>query len=188
MRQLFSLNKNEKKFCLELARQTIESKLNNSKLILDNIPKKLFEKKACFVTLLKEKDLRGCVGHLNSFQELYKDVIDNSINSAFNDNRFLPLTKEDFCKTKIEISVLTDPEKINYSSTEDLLKKIVVKKDGLIIKKGYNSATFLPSVWEELPKKEDFLNHLCLKAGLNIDEWKNNSLEVEKYFAIVFKE
>jgi len=83
---------------------------------------------------------------------------------------------------------LTVPEKITYNDYNDLFNKIKPNIDGVIIKKGGNSATFLPQVWEQLPDKEDFFNNLCLKANLNMDEWKNNRLQVETYQAIVFGE
>ncbi len=190
MHQSFSLNEKEKIFCLGLARKVLESELfgKDFKIEENKIPKKLFEKKACFVTLTKNNNLRGCVGHLDAFQELYKDIIDNSINAAFCDSRFSSLKKEELKKIRIEISVLTDPKKVNYSSPEELLEKIVPKKDGLIISNGFCSSTFLPTVWEQLKTKKEFLEHLCMKAGFEKEEWKKNYLEVKKYETIVFQE
>jgi AMMECR1 domain-containing protein len=60
--------------------------------------------------------------------------------------------------------------------------------DGLIIEKGYQSATFLPQVWEQLPEKEEFLGHLCMKAGLSANEWKKGTLTVYTYQVQAFEE
>lgn len=209
MEKKFSLNEKEKRFCTSLACQSINYFLaNNSILSLDEsetqkVPKKLLEKKACFVTLMLRGEqpstkrgtsrepgwrLRGCIGHLQAIQSLYKDIIENSVNAAFEDPRFPALSENEFDYIKIEVSVLTDPIDLPFSDSKDLLKKLHVGKDGLIIRKGYNSATFLPSVWEELPKKEEFLSHLCRKAGLASDAWKGPGLVVQRYEAIKAKE
>jgi hypothetical protein len=165
---------------LKLARESIKSKLENKELkISDLIKKKYSEKKACFVTLTTNGNLRGCIGSLEPRQELWKEVAENARNAAFSDPRFNALTKEELEKVKIEISVLSIPKKIEYKDSEDLKKKI--KGKGVIIKKGYNSATYLPQVWKELPDEEEFLSSLCRKAGLAEDMWKTGKLEVWNY-------
>jgi AMMECR1 domain-containing protein len=70
----------------------------------------------------------------------------------------------------------------------DLLKKLHPGTDGVIIKKGYHQSTFLPQVWEQLHRTEDFLSHLCLKAGLESEEWKKGTLEVSTYQVQAFEE
>jgi uncharacterized protein len=157
---------------LKLARKAIKSHFDGEKLFVDEkIKKKFGEKLACFVTLTEGGELRGCIGTLSAHQELWKDVIENAIHAGFDDYRFSPLSKDELSKIKIEISVLSKPEKLEYKNPEDLLKKID-KKMGLILKKGWNSATFLPQVWEQLPDKVLFLEHLSSKAGLLKDAWK----------------
>jgi len=168
---------------LNLARSAIGSELDNKKLdISKEIKEKYSEKKACFVTLTEHGRLRGCVGSLYPHQELYKDVIENAIHAAFEDYRFPQLKKDELAKIKIEISVLSVPQKLEFKNEKELLKKID-KDMGIILKKGFNSATFLPQVWEELPNKIDFLESLCLKAGIEKDAWKNSEIyfyKVEK--------
>lgn len=168
---------------LQLARKTIEYYLDNKELkIPEELKKKYSKKQACFVTLTKNKELRGCIGSLYPKQELWKDIQENAINAAFHDFRFNPLTKEELKKIKIEISILTIPKKINFKNEKELLKKIN-KKMGIILKKGFNNSTFLPQVWEEILDKQDFLEQLSLKAGLDKNAWKNAeiySYEVEK--------
>jgi len=84
---------------------------------------------------------------------------------------------------------LTEPKRLSYSDTNDLLKKLRPDIDGVIIKKDdLHQATFLPQVWDQLPKKEDFLTHLCLKARLGADAWKKGDLEVSVYQVQAFEE
>lgn len=158
---------------LKLARETIKCRLNNTKLIIEECIKEKYSKKqACFVTLTINNELRGCIGSLESHEELWKDVIDNSINAAFNDPRFPSINKNELNKINIEISVISAAEKINYKNPDDLLEKID-NKMGIILKKGPYSSTFLPQVWQQLPKKIDFFEHLSIKAGLGKNDWKN---------------
>jgi AmmeMemoRadiSam system protein A len=157
---------------LQLARKTIEEYFNGKNFVPDNKIKQEYSKKqACFVTLTKNKNLRGCIGSLQASQPLWKDVTENALNAAFRDPRFLPLNKNELKEIKIEISVLSESKKLEYADDKDLLKKINHKM-GLILKKGYSSSTFLPQVWEELPDKINFLEHLSMKAGLSKDSWK----------------
>jgi len=158
----------------QLARKTLEAQFSDKKFEPDKETKKKFSKNlACFVTLTKKKELRGCIGSLRAHQFLWKDVIDNSLNAAFQDPRFLPLDKRELKEIKIEVSVLSEPKKLVFKTPEELLKKIN-NKMGLILKKGFYSSTFLPQVWEDLPGKNSFLEHLSLKAGLTKDAWKNS--------------
>ncbi|VVB76267.1 Uncharacterised protein [uncultured archaeon] len=188
--QEFFLDDTESNYCTALARRSIEfGLLNDSLFRLDagevkSVPKKLLEKKACFVTITIDGNLRGCIGHLVAIQPLYLDIIENAFSAAFSDPRFSALSKKELQRIKIEVSVLTAPEELNFKSPNELLEKIAAGKDGLIITKGQRSATFLPSVWEELPNKEDFLSHLCMKAGLSDEEWLSPGLRVQRYYAI----
>lgn len=161
---------------LKLARDAIESELNQKKLIIPETLKSEFSKKqACFVTLTENNELKGCIGSLEPRQELWKDVAENAVHAAFNDFRFSPLSKEDLKKIKIEISVLTIPKKLEYRNEQEILKKIN-NSMGIILKKSMRSATFLPQVWKQIPDKTEFLEELSLKAGLRKDDWKNSEV------------
>jgi len=172
---------------LKLARKTLEAHFKGKRPeITEDIKKKFSEEKACFVTLTLSGELRGCVGSLEARQELWKDVVENSINAAFNDSRFPELALEELKKIKIEISVLSIPKKISFANLEEFKKKISGK--GVIIKKGWNSATYLPQVWEDISDKEEFLSSLCQKAGLNMNAWKEKGLDVWIYDVEKIKE
>jgi uncharacterized protein len=158
---------------LEIAREAIRCRLDGDVIRLtEEIKERYSEKQACFVTLTENNELRGCIGSLEAHQELWKDVVDNAMNAGFSDPRFPPLDKTEFNNIKIEVSILSIPEKLDYKDQKDLLKKID-KKMGIILRKGFYSATFLPQVWEQIPEKIDFLEHLSRKAGLNKDTWKD---------------
>ncbi len=186
------LNSEEKKYLLSLARRSIKKFLDTgSRIDVDpsDVPsERLSEDGACFVTLHIGADLRGCIGSLEAHRPLVMDVADNAVAAAFGDPRFYPLTTEEFGKVKISISVLTKPECLPVKDSDDLLKKLKPGKHGLIMEKGTARATFLPAVWEQLPEKEEFLNHLSLKACLARDGWKSVDCRFFVYEAEEFSE
>ena len=161
---------NNLKPLLKLARDAIESKIYDREVCVnEEIKKKFSKKQSCFVTLTEDNMLRGCIGSLYANQELWKDVVDNAIHAAFHDYRFLPLKERELDKIKIEVSVLSIPEKLGIGA--EVFDKID-NKMGIILEKGSSSSTFLPQVWEQIPDKKEFLEQLSLKEGLNKDAWK----------------
>lgn len=140
---------------------------------------------ATFVTLTLNGELRGCIGSLEAYRPLVNDLVSNAIAAAFEDPRFYPLTKEEFEKVDIEVSLLTPSEPIAYEDIEDLKSKITPFEDGIVLETNGRRATFLPQVWEQLPQFEQFFAHLCQKAGLNGDCLQNHPLirryRVHKY-------
>jgi len=172
------------------ARAVITSSLNNdiSSKSLEFVTSKLKEKRGCFVTLHKKGELRGCIGTIEPFKPLVECIEENAFNAAFQDPRFSPLSKNELEEIDIEVSVLTVPKKLEFSGGEDLKQKLIPKKHGVILSYGFHRATFLPQVWEQLPACDDFLGHLCLKAGLERNAWKNMNISVEVYEAEYFSE
>ena len=132
--------------------------------------------------------MRGCIGNLTANEPLSEGVRRNAINAAFHDPRFPPLTDKELDEVDIEVSILTEPQPLDYVDGEDLLTRLRVDVDGVIIRKGHASATFLPQVWEQLPDPEEFLGHLCMKAGLSSDAWRQNKLDVLTYQVQYFEE
>lgn len=180
----------EKQQLLKLARQSIEHGLKTGKALkVDDSqwPDSVKVQAACFVTLNINSQLRGCIGHLSAIQPLVDDVAENAYSAAFRDPRFQPLSEDELDTIHIDISVLTPPEKISFSDEDDLLSQIEPDVDGLILKDGFRQGTFLPSVWEQLPDKNDFWRHLKLKAGLAPDHW-SDTLEVSRYRALAISE
>ncbi|MEA3522432.1 MAG: AmmeMemoRadiSam system protein A [Campylobacterota bacterium] len=158
------------KVLLALAKYSIDEEFTNEQEIdkeamIEKYPK-LQEKRAVFVTLNLKGQLRGCIGSLIPHRRLIDDVISNAKSAAFRDPRFPPLTQEEFKNIEMEISLLSVPYELEYEDIADLKAKIRVGVDGVILQHHNNQATFLPSVWEQLPDFESFFTHLCYKAGL----------------------
>jgi len=179
---------------LRLARGTIAARLGvsdaSNRIIPDNeLADPAFqEQRGTFVTLKIRNQLRGCMGCLTPSETILEGIKRNAINAAFNDPRFPPLTTPELEEAEIEVSILTTPQELQYSDGSDLLKKLRPNIDGAIISQGMARATFLPQVWEQLPRTEDFLSHLCRKAGLSPDEWKKGELGVSIYQVQYFHE
>ena len=89
---------------------------------------------------------------------------------------------------KIEISVLTDPQPLPFSSPEDLLSKLRPNEDGVLLHIGPRTATFLPQVWAQIPDKVEFLNHLSQKAGCETSAWRGKDVSVSIYHVECFEE
>ena len=145
-------------------------------------------KSGTFVTLKSNNQLRGCIGSLTASTSIADGVRENALNAAFHDPRFPPLKKKELDGVHIEVSVLTKPVPLEYTDADDLLAKLKPGVDGVIIRKGYASATFLPQVWEQLPQPEPFLSHLCAKAGLPSGQWRQGELTVLVYRVQYFEE
>lgn len=141
-----------------------------------------------FVTLKLDSRLRGCIGSLKGFTPLRKEVRRNAIKAAFDDPRFRTLNADELERVHIEVSILTPPQNLNYRDADDLLQKLRPGIDGVILKKGPAGATFLPQVWDQLAKPEDFLAQLCLKAGLSEKTWQTGSLKIKTYQVQPFSE
>lgn len=175
----------EKKILLDLADAAIKYGLEHHArlpLKLDDYPKKLCALGASFVTLELDGDLRGCIGSLEAYQPLIKDVAENAYNAAFSDPRFYPLQKNEYSHLTKHISILSKPEPMYFTSEADLLRQLRPNIDGLILSDHGQRGTFLPAVWESLPTKELFWQHLKLKAGLPENYW-SDTLKVERYTA-----
>ncbi|MGA2324585.1 MAG: AmmeMemoRadiSam system protein B [Sedimentisphaerales bacterium] len=170
-----SLTQKDKQNLLLLARRTIESYLQNGQASTPEqlgvtVTDAIKTKRAAFVTLKKNSDLRGCIGDVFPRQSLYKSVIANAINAAVNDWRFSPVTRDELAGIKIEISALTVPQPI------DSYNQIRLGTDGIVLNKAGYSALFLPQVAPEQKWTiEETLTHLSIKAGLPPDGWKKDA-------------
>lgn len=180
--------KNRKEL-IELARETIRAKLlNKNPSCLLSGDDLYSQNRGCFVTLHKNGNLRGCIGIIEPVWPLAEAVKMNAINAAFDDPRFFPVQPDELEEISVEISVLSVPEKLDYSGADDLIAKLIPEKHGVIISRGSRKATFLPQVWQQLPDPVQFLKHLCSKAGLNVFSWREPDFQVQVYEAEVFAE
>ena len=131
----------------------------------------LGEAAATFVTLTQQGQLRGCIGSLEAHRPLARDVAANALAAAFHDPRFRPLGKDEFVRTRVEVSLLTPADPFPVRDEADALARLRPLVDGLILSYRGRRATFLPQVWESLRAPSDFLAQLKLKAGLPADFW-----------------
>ena len=167
-------------------RQISESQKARMECRLEDPP--LQEPCGTFVTLKIGGQLRGCIGSLTGTESIVENVRSNAINAAFHDPRFRALTAEELDRVVIEVSVLTEPKPLDYTDADDLTAKLRPDIDGVTIRKGAASATFLPQVWQQLPKVDMFLSQLCMKAGLAAEAWRRDRLDVETYQVQYFEE
>ena len=170
------MNNKDRSQLLDLARKSIEHYLNQKKqFLLDNQNNPMFlEERAVFVTLHKDGNLRGCIGHMHAQMPLYKAVIEMAAAAAFEDPRFPSVQKEELDNIEIEISVLSPMERVFDHNI------IRMEIDGVWIKKGFHSGVYLPQVATDTGWDRDtFLRSLCSsKAGLHADAYKDTDTEI----------
>jgi len=191
----FLLTEEQGGILVRLARLTIALQLgikadaDEQNKIEEKLSEKIFlRQRATFVTLHKAGELRGCMGTLSAYESLADSIRHNAVNAAFNDPRFPPVKSDEFSKVDIEISILTDAEPLVHENGDELIARLRPGIDGVILQHGSAGATFLPQVWDQLPRTEDFLGRLCLKAGLRADTWKTGKLTVQTYQVQHFSE
>lgn len=164
----------ERQQLLQIAQDSIRHGLETGKPLvvkLKGLSADLQAERATFVTLHKNGQLRGCIGTVAACLPLAQDVAQRAYAAAFDDPRFPPVRADELERLEISVSILTPPEPLHFSSEADLLAQIQPQVDGLILQAGHHKGVFLPSVWESLPDKREFLRQLKRKAGLPLDYW-----------------
>ncbi|MFO7813982.1 MAG: AmmeMemoRadiSam system protein A [Pelovirga sp.] len=169
---------------LSIARTAIEHEIN--KQPYSPPPREeqsLNERAGCFVTLIKNGQLRGCIGNFQSRLPLYQEVALMAVAAATQDPRFAPLTKPELDLINIEITILSPLEKI--SGPDD----ITIGEHGIYLEYGINRGVLLPQVatehhWDTLT----FLRQTCNKAGLSADMWQAPDAEVYRFSGLIIAE
>ena len=189
--QAFELSDDEKLKLKEIALTSIKDSLDGKPITHHPTPNThhptpdthhLSEKCGAFVSLHKHGRLRGCIGHFGEDVPLHEIVARMARAAAFEDPRFMPVTRDELADIDIEISVLTPMRRIQS------LDEFELHRHGIYIRKGYRSGTFLPQVADEVNwTKEEFVSHCAQdKAGIGWDGWKDKDAELYVYEAIVF--
>ncbi len=178
------MNKEQKKYLLQIARKSIETYLNNEKYFPEEPnDNELKKKSGVFVTLNKNHNLRGCIGFIVGVKPLYEAVYTMAREAAFNDPRFPELNNKELKYIDIEISVMTPLKKI------DNIEEIKVGKHGIYIKKGFYSGLLLPQVATDWGyNREQFLQNTCMKAGMQPDCYKYSETEIYIFECEIFSE
>ncbi|MDO8127705.1 MAG: AmmeMemoRadiSam system protein B [Candidatus Brocadiales bacterium] len=180
------INDKECKTLLKIARDTLETYTQTKKRPeVSGYPltPRLKEKSGVFVTLKKNGELRGCIGHIQPMTSLWHAVMENTVSSAFKDHRFPPISEEELKDLDIEISVLSPLKRINGP------EEFHVGEEGILIKLGGCQAVFLPHVATEQGwDRDQTLCNLCVKAGLPWYAWWNDDMEFYVFTARVIHE
>lgn len=172
-------------YLLRLAKRSILHALDTGAPLdvdLSATPAELTVQGACFVTLKKSGQLRGCIGSPQAWRPLATDVAENAYRAAFRDPRFAPLQADEATDLDLHLSVLSPAHPMAFTDEADLLTQLAPGTDGLIIGDGSRRALFLPSVWEQLPDPAQFLAHLKVKAGLAPGHW-SDTFEAHRFIA-----
>ena len=182
---------------MKLARQTLTAVVNGEdipKVDVGELPAKLKADKGCFVTLNKSGQLRGCIGYIFPRGPLYKAVMENARNAALYDRRFPRVAPAELRDIEIEISILTVPKPLAFTSLDDLLARLRPNIDGVVFEakspqRTYGSV-YLPQVWEKIPDRKEFMTQLSRKAGLSLPDWawRPDRVKIQTYQAEVFHE
>ncbi len=184
----FSLE--QRRTLLRIAHQAILSALESQPLSeVPPFPAALSEPRGVFTTLYlysdqhreSHRELRGCVGYVLPTVPLYRAVAETARAAAFDDSRFLPVTKEEALGLEISLSVLSRLFPIHPEAVE-------VGRHGLLISQGARRGLLLPQVpvehgWD----RETFLEQTCRKAGLPLDAWRK-AATLEAFTAEVFSD
>jgi len=178
-------------FLVKAARRAVTEFLSNGdrmKLESD-LEEKFSFNSGVFVTLNNPDGLRGCIGFPMPEKKLVHAIIEGAIAAATEDPRFPSVKTNELNDIVFEVTVLTPPVVVDVSDPMEYLEKIKVGRDGLIIRHSFSSGLLLPQVPVEYGwNVEEFLQHTCEKAGLARDTWKNESVKIEKFEGIIFKE
>ena len=173
------------------ARKAVTEFLSNGNRIKleSDLEKKFSFNSGVFVTLNNPDGLRGCIGFPMPEKKLSHAIVDGAIAAATEDPRFPSVKTNELNDIVFEVTVLTPPVEIDVSDPMEYLEKIKVGRDGLIIRHSFSSGLLLPQVPVEYGwNTVEFIQHTCEKAGLARDTWKNESVKIEKFEGIIFKE
>ena len=171
---------------LALARATLEAHLAGRPLpSLPAVPGAALLRGA-FVTIKERGALRGCIGHVAADRELGAVVREVTVAAAQDDPRFPPVELDELPGLALEISVLSEPVALPAPIEP---ARVVVGRDGVIVRRGRHIALLLPQVATEYHwGPEAFLIAACRKAGLAPYEWREPDAQVFTFQAQVFGE
>ncbi len=170
---------------LAIARSALDEAVHGRPVEAAAVEGPLGERRASFVTLLRDGELRGCIGTLEPCRPVADDVRHNARAAALEDTRFAPVRPEELDRISVEVSVLSPLVELEHRDEEHLLGQLRPGVDGLVIELQGHRATFLPQVWASLPAPAAFLGELKAKAGLARGFWADDlrawRFTVDKY-------
>lgn len=115
---------------------------------------------ACFVSIKKAGELRGCIGTLEpSEPDLGQEIIRNARSAAFSDPRFPPVTIGELPQLTFSVDVLSAPEKACAAHELDC------ELYGVIVSCDYRRGVLLPNL-DGVDSVDHQLAIACQKAGI----------------------
>lgn len=178
------LSKNDQQKLMEMAHKTLEASFTQKKVeIPEGNEENPLQKYGVFVTLKKEGELRGCIGHITPQGDLFQEVTDCTLLAAFHDNRFPPVEKSEVADISMEISLLSPMEEL-YS-----LDDMELGVDGILVVRGNNRGILLPQVaLEESMSKEEFVSIASMKAGLGLNGWRAPGTNLYRFRVLIISD
>ena len=175
------LSEQDRETLLQIARDSVHAHLAGEMLKLSAVSSgDLAEPRGVFVSIHQGRELRGCVGKIESRKPLYESVSECAISAASQDPRFSPLQLSELPEAKFEISVLSSIQEVTDPAT------IQVGIHGLIVSRGNTRGLLLPQVAVQYRwSREQFLEETCRKAGLPAAAWKQGAT-IHSFTAEVF--
>jgi AmmeMemoRadiSam system protein A len=188
-----TLTSEDKRLLIQIAGEAIARAVHGREapaIDLERLPDALTRDGASFVTLTERErgTLRGCIGSLEARRPLVIDVRENAAAAALHDPRFPAVQPHELDGLKVEISVLSEAQALDYEDAESLIAQLRPGVDGVVIEKDWHRATFLPQVWEKIPDPHQFMAYLCRKANLSSDAYRQPGLDVYIYQVEKFEE
>ncbi len=175
-----ALTDDDKLLLKKIAREAIAAKFDG-KTYAPPSSERLEQKRGLFVTLTLDGELRGCIGLIRARDPISKAVADMAQAAAFEDPRFPELTRDEFERLEYEISILSPLERLRDFSD------IKIGRDGLMIKLNMHTGLLLPQVATEHGwNASQFLEQVCLKAGISRSSYKDKHAEIYRFCADVF--
>jgi AmmeMemoRadiSam system protein A len=154
---------------LGIARVAIANRADHGAVAFESTPT-TWPNAGAFVTLRKQGELRGCIGHVEPDRPLDLTVARVALAAAQTDPRFPPVSLDELDEISIEISVLGPLERIAG------LNEIAVGRHGLVVERTFHRGLLLPQVAVEQGwSAEVFASQTCVKAGLPPDAWKQGA-------------
>lgn len=183
-----SLTQEERTLALSIAKEAIEKALHGERYEPPGLPPVFEEKRGVFVTLKKRGELRGCIGLPYPVMPLREGLVEAAISATFCDPRFPPVRDREFQELEIEVTILTPPVVLTCPPAERSLH-VEVGRHGLIVRRGQRSGLLLPQVAVEYGwDASEFLDHTCMKAGLERGCWRSPHTEVSIFEGEIISE
>lgn len=186
---MFSLE--EGTAAVKAARKVIEAHVSGRSIPKLDLPDSFDDLGGVFVTIntYPDKNLRGCIGYPEPVLPLKEAIVDAAKSASTRDPRFRKVIPKELDKVVVEVSLLTKPEIIKVEYPKEYLREVEIGRDGLIVERGPYRGLLLPQVpveWEW--DVHTFLDHTCMKAGLNADAWTEKGTKIYRFHAQVFDE